>query len=56
MDVFKEFLETSTIHGLGYIVSTKKLSRFFWVCVVIAGFILKKSKNMMAFSIIGMLS
>ena len=38
MYVVKEFLETSTIHGLGYIVSTKKLSRFFWVCVVIAGF------------------
>ena len=38
MYVVKDFLETSTIHGLGYIVSTKKLSRFFWVCVVIAGF------------------
>ena len=38
MDVFKEFLETSTIHGLGYIVSTKKLSRFLWICVVLAGF------------------
>ena len=38
MDIVKEFLESSTIHGLSYIVSTKKFSKFLWICVVVAGF------------------
>ena len=36
--MFKLFLESSTIHGLAYIASTKKLIRLFWVFVVLAGF------------------
>ena len=35
---FKQFLETSTIHGLGYIPSTKRFARLFWILVVISGF------------------
>ena len=38
MEVFRQFLETSTIHGLSYISSTRTLSRVFWTSVVIAGF------------------
>ena len=35
---FKAFLESSTIHGLTYISSTKRYARLFWIFVVIAGF------------------
>ena len=39
MEVVKEFLESSTIHGLTYISTTKApISKIFWVGVVIAGF------------------
>lgn len=38
MDQFKEFLESSTVHGLVYISTTKQFSRLFWVAVVVCGF------------------
>ena len=39
MDSLKEFLETSTIHGLTYISSApSKISKIFWLLVVIVGF------------------
>ena len=34
----REFLESSTIHGLSYITGNRRLVRLFWLCVVIAGF------------------
>ena len=33
------FLESSTIHGLVYISTTRRFIRLFWISVVIAGFI-----------------
>ena len=36
----REFLESSSIHGLAYIGSTRRLVRVLWVCVVISGFTL----------------
>ena len=36
--VLKEFLESSTIHGLVYISTTKRLTRLFWILVVLSGF------------------
>ena len=39
MDNIRSFLESSTIHGLFYIASTKKYVRLSWILVVIAGFI-----------------
>ena len=40
MEGIKEFLESSTIHGLIYISSIRTpLIKLFWVVVVIAGFI-----------------
>ena len=38
MDVFKEFMRSSSIHGLSHIVSTTRYSRLFWIIVVIVGF------------------
>ena len=38
MDGFKKFLESSTIHGLGYISTTRRLVKLFWILVVIGGF------------------
>ena len=38
MSTLREFLETSTIHGLSYIVSTKKIQKIFWILIVIFGF------------------
>ena len=38
MERMKTFLDSSTIHGLYYISSTKRWSRFFWIFVVIGGF------------------
>ena len=38
MDTFKEFLESSTIHGLVYISTSRRLLKLFWLCVVITGF------------------
>ena len=34
----REFLESSSIHGLSYIASTRGLVRILWTCVVITGF------------------
>ena len=34
----KQFLESSTVHGLSYISTAKKWSRLFWILVVIGGF------------------
>ena len=38
MEEFRTFLETSTIHGLGWIASTKRYLRLAWILVVIGGF------------------
>ena len=38
MHGFRSFLESSTIHGLTYISSTRKYVRLFWIFVVITGF------------------
>ena len=38
MQGVRTYLESSTIHGLSYISTTRKCSRIFWVLVVIAGF------------------
>ena len=37
MDIVKDYLESSTIHGLVYISTAKKL-RLFWIFVVLASF------------------
>ena len=34
----KVFLESSTIHGLTYISTTRKYARLFWILVVVSGF------------------
>ena len=38
MKYFREFLESSTIHGLVYISTAKGLAKLFWIWVVILGF------------------
>ena len=38
MEGFRTFLESSTIHGLGYISTSRRLLKLFWILVVIAGF------------------
>ena len=38
MQDIKDFLESSTIHGLTYISTTKKIVKLFWIFVVIFGF------------------
>ena len=38
MENIKLYLENSTIHGLSYIPSNRKLIRLFWITVVISGF------------------
>ena len=38
MQGVRTYLESSTIHGLSYISTTRKCSRIFWVVIVIAGF------------------
>ena len=38
MDDFKLFLESSTVHGLTYISTTRRFTRLFWVFVVLGGF------------------
>ena len=38
MDHIKHFLESSTIHGLTYISTTRKFVQLFWILVVIIGF------------------
>ena len=39
MEGVTTFLESSTIHGLTYISTTRKYARLFWILVVITGFI-----------------
>ena len=46
----KQFLESSTIHGLVYISTENKFARFFWFLVVVIGFsysgyLIQKSVN-----------
>ena len=38
METIKTFLESSTIHGLVYISTTRKLLKLFWFIVVVTGF------------------
>ena len=38
-EAVKEFLESSTIHGMVYISTTRRLVRLLWIVVVIGGFI-----------------
>ena len=38
MEGVTTFLESSTMHGLGYIPRTRKYARLFWILVVLAGF------------------
>ena len=38
MERISAFLESSTIHGLNYISTTRKNARAFWILVVVAGF------------------
>ena len=38
MEYVANFLESSTIHGLAYIATSRKYVRLFWIVVVIAGF------------------
>ena len=39
MDNLKDFLESSTIHGLVYIATTGKFVRCMWIITVLTGFI-----------------
>ena len=39
MENIKLFLESSTIHGLAHISSTRKTLRLFWIVVVFVGFV-----------------
>ena len=38
MDCMKIFLESSSIHGVSYISTTRKCAKLFWICVVTFGF------------------
>ena len=38
MEVARTFLESSTIHGVEYILSTRKIARLFWIMDVTLGF------------------
>ena len=38
MEGVNTFLESSTIHGLSHISSTRKYAKLFWMFVVITGF------------------
>ena len=38
MESVRAYLESSTVHGLVYISSTRRLARLFWILVVMAGF------------------
>ena len=39
MEGFKEVFQSSSIHGVGHILSEKKLFKVLWICVVLSGFI-----------------
>ena len=38
MEGVQSFFESSTIHGLTYICTTRKYVRLFWILVVLTGF------------------
>ena len=38
MEGVRTFLESSTIHGLSYISTTRRYARLLWMCIVIMGF------------------
>ena len=38
MEGFKEFLDSSSIHGISYISSEKRFGRLFWIFIVLIGF------------------
>ena len=38
MEQIRTFLDSSTIHGLTYISTTRKYARVFWILVVLTGF------------------
>lgn len=38
LETLKLFTQTSTIHGLAYWATTRKLERLFWIFVVLTGF------------------
>ena len=38
MNTLGSFLESSSIHGLSYISTSKKFFKFFWICIVFTGF------------------
>ena len=38
MEGIRSFLKSSSIHGLGHISTTRRLSRLFWIFVVFSGF------------------
>ena len=39
MEYIKDFLESSTIHGLSHIAKTRKFFGVLWICTVVAGFV-----------------
>ena len=39
MEEFQNYLESSTVHGLFYIGTTRRLVKLFWIFVVLTGFI-----------------
>ena len=39
MEEIRTFLESSTIHGLTYISTTKKYTRLFWILIISTGFL-----------------
>ena len=39
MEGVRVFLESSTIHGLTYISTTRKYARLFWFSIVVTGFV-----------------
>ena len=38
MEGFKEFLDSSSIHGISYISTEKRFGRLFWIFIVLLGF------------------
>ena len=39
MDGIRTYLESTTVHGLTYISTTRKYARLFWILTVISGFL-----------------
>ena len=50
MESLKEFLESSTIHSLVYISTTRRLVRLLWISVVNTGFIVASYLIPLSFS------